>query len=119
VLHIDNPPQDNHGYYRVGWRFDADGRATRGWSEPKLIPGWFGWENQGAGLAVADPSGDGRADLVVFHIDNPSEDNHGYYRIGFDLDTLAGSDIGSISGEGLVPDEVVAAVAVDVTARVS
>ena len=51
------------------------------------VPGWFGAEGQGAGIAVADLTGSGRPDLVVFHLDNPGGENHGYYRIGFDLDT--------------------------------
>jgi hypothetical protein len=35
---------------------------------------------------VADLNGSGRPDLLVFHIDNPSGENRGYYRIGWDLD---------------------------------
>jgi hypothetical protein len=102
VLHIDNPPGENHGYYRVGRRLDASGAATRGWSVPKPIPGWFGSEDQGAGLTVGDVSRNGRPDLVVFHIDNPQGENHGYYRIGFDLDTAGNarrwSEVKSIPG---------------------
>ena len=59
---------------------------VRGWKDPTQVPGWFGWENQGGGVAVADISGNGRPDLVVFHIDNPEGDNHGYYRIGWNFD---------------------------------
>ena len=53
---------------------------------PKPVPDWFGAEGQGAGIAIADISGSGRPDLVVFHLDNPDGENHGYYRIGYDLD---------------------------------
>ena len=87
VLHIDNPGGENHGYYRIGWNLDADGRPTGGWSPVRAIPGWFGAEDQGAGVAIADINGNGRPDLVVFHIDNPGGENHGYYRIGWNLDT--------------------------------
>ncbi|AKT38553.1 FG-GAP repeat domain-containing protein [Chondromyces crocatus] len=86
VLHIDNPVGENHGYYRVGWGIDAEGMATWGWSEPKAIPGWFGSEDQGAGIAAVDVNGSGRPDLVVLHIDNPVGENHGYYRVGWDVD---------------------------------
>jgi hypothetical protein len=86
VFHLDNPNGDNHGYYRIGWDLDGNGNVAGGWSDVKLVPGWFGWENQGAAIAVADINGNGRPDLVVFHLDNPGGDNHGYYRIGRDLD---------------------------------
>ena len=45
------------------------------------VPGWFGAENQGAGIALADISGNGRPDLVVFHLDNPGGENRGYIRM--------------------------------------
>jgi hypothetical protein len=50
------------------------------------VPGWFGAEDQGAGIALWDINGSGRPDLVVFHLDNPGGENAGYYRIGWDLD---------------------------------
>ncbi|MDN5868532.1 MAG: S8 family serine peptidase, partial [Candidatus Nitrosocosmicus sp.] len=74
-------------------------RDSDGFNEPLLymgleqssriyaIPGWFGAEDQGGGIAVADINGNGQLDLVAFHIDNPGGENHGYYRIGYDLST--------------------------------
>jgi hypothetical protein len=93
VFHLDNPGGENHGYYRIGWNLDASGNVTGGWSAVKPVPGWFGWENQGAGIAVADVDGSGRPDLLVFHLDNPGGENHGHYRIGRNLD-LAGDVAG-------------------------
>ena len=52
VFHIDNPPGANHGYYRIGWGLNAVGTITGGWSNPVQIPGWFGDENQGGGIAL-------------------------------------------------------------------
>ena len=36
-----------------------------------MIPDWFSFENQGAGVALADLSGGGSRDLVVLMVDNP------------------------------------------------
>jgi hypothetical protein len=85
VYHVDNPGGENHGYYRIGFNLNSAGRVTGGWSAPRPIPGWFGAENQGAGLAVADLNGNGRPDLLVLHVDNPSGENAAYYRTVFDL----------------------------------
>jgi hypothetical protein len=87
VLYVDNPPGDNAGYYRIGWDIDTAGNAGGGWSQPTQVPGWFGWETGSAGVAVADISGSGRPDLVVFHVDNPAGENQGYCRIGRDLNS--------------------------------
>jgi hypothetical protein len=102
IFHVDNPAGDNHGYYRVGWNLDAGGNVTGGWSPVLAVPGWFGWENQGAGIAIADISRNGRPDLVVFHLDNPGGDNHGYYRIGWNLDA-AGNVTGGWSPVMAIP----------------
>jgi hypothetical protein len=102
VFHVDNPGGENHGYYRIGWNLDTAGNVTGGWSAVKPVPGWFGWENQGAAVALFDVNGNGRRDLVVFHLDNPGGENHGYYRIGWNLDT-AGNVTGGWSAVKPVP----------------
>jgi hypothetical protein len=49
------------------------------------VPGWFGAEDQGAGIALADLNGTGLPEMIVFHVDNPGGENHGYYRVISDL----------------------------------
>ena len=102
VYHIDHPAGGNHGYYRIGWNLNAAGDVTGGWSTIKSIPGWFGSENQGGGIAVADLNGDGMAELIVFHIDHPSGGNRGYFRIGWNLNA-AGDVTGGWSEVMAVP----------------
>lgn len=85
VMHLDNPSRSNAAYYRVGFDVGPDGEARGGWTDPMKVPGWFGWENQGGGVALFDTNGNGKLDIIIFHIDNPRADNHGYYRVGFDL----------------------------------
>jgi hypothetical protein len=86
VMTVDNPPQQNRGIYRVGRDLDAAGAVTGGWSDWVDMPGWFSWENQGGGIAVADTSGNGRHDIIVFGIDNPPQQNQAFYRVAFDVD---------------------------------
>ena len=55
-----------------------------GWSP---VPDWESWFNEGAGVAIADISGNGQPDLLVFRVDAvPDGQNAGYYRIGWDID---------------------------------
>jgi len=86
IFHIDHPSDGNRGYYRIGWDIATDGTVSS-WTDPVNVPGWFGGNNQGAGLAAADINANGMVDLIIFHIDHPSDGNHGYYRIGWDVDT--------------------------------
>ena len=84
VFMIDAPSGEDTGYYRVGY-MQSDGTASK-WTDFFKIPGWFGDNNDGGGITVTDINGNGKPDLVVFNIDDPSGANGGYYRIGWDLD---------------------------------
>ncbi len=90
VLMVDSSPGQNRGFYRVGKGIAADGAAAGGWTGWMEVPDWFSFENQGAGVAVADLDGDGRPELIVFMIDNPAGKNQGYYRVGRKLDAGGG-----------------------------
>jgi len=81
AFNIDNPTGENGGYYRIGWDLDENGNPSS-WLAPQSIP-WQGDDQQGGGITATDVNGDGTPDLIVFMIDNPQGDNHGYYRIGY------------------------------------
>src|SRR5690242_979705 len=89
VLMVDNGPQVNRGVYRLGRDLDQNGAVTGGWTPWTDVPDWFSWDNQGAGLALADLTGSGRPDLVVFMVDNGPDENRAVYRVGADLDQNA------------------------------
>jgi len=80
-------PRDVFCFFRPTYVYRKPPRsvvvAPGAWTEPKRVPGWFGWENQGAGIAAGDINRNGRFDLAVFHIDNPGGENAGYYRVGW------------------------------------
>jgi hypothetical protein len=103
VLQVDNPPGKNLGIYRVGRDLDASGVATGGWGPWMEVPNWFPFENQGAGLAVADLDGSGQPDLIVFMIDAPNQKNRGVFQIGRNLDAN-GVATGGWTGWQDVPD---------------
>jgi len=85
VLMVDNPPGPNRGVYRIGTRLDANGNVTGAWTPWFDVPDWFSWENQGVGVAVADLSGAGKHDLIVFQIDGAVDQNQAFYKIGANL----------------------------------
>jgi hypothetical protein len=79
---IDNAAEVNRGIYRIGRKLDANGNVSGGWTNWLDVPDWFSWDNQGAGIAIADVDNDGSLDLIVFQIDNAAEQNQGFFRIG-------------------------------------
>ncbi|WP_433508050.1 hypothetical protein ACQP04_17270 [Pseudonocardia halophobica] len=103
VLVVDAPPGANAGRYRVGHGLTDDGALTGPWSPWRPVPDWGFWENQGAGIALADVTGTGSLDLVVFTVDAPDGPNGGFYRIGRDLGA-DGEVTGGWTGWTAIPD---------------
>ncbi|WP_404392583.1 DUF3892 domain-containing protein [Humibacillus xanthopallidus] len=72
-------------YYRVGWRLDASGNVSDGWSESKPIP----WEAigtvRGLGVDVADLDDDDRADLAVLVVEDAGGADRARVRVGHTL----------------------------------
>ena len=83
VFMIDAPSGPNRGYYRIGY-MDSAGKVTKWTDFEEDVYEWFGTESQGGGITVADVDGNGKSDLFLFFIDNPSGENQGYYRILWD-----------------------------------
>lgn len=92
VAWADNPAQDNTIYYVIGWNVDTSGNPTA-WSSRFSKPGGIGYETSGLGITFANLDGDSIPDMVLFWIDNPSDPNHGYYQVGYDV-----SSTGSVGG---------------------
>jgi hypothetical protein len=81
VLAVDNPAQQNGGYYSVGWRLDERGRPADGWGPWQQVPDWRFWENQGGGAALVPLGEAGMQHLVVLVVDNPPGGNGAYFRV--------------------------------------
>jgi hypothetical protein len=81
--------QPDTAAFRVGHDLDATGAVTAGWTGWLPVPDWPSTDTVGAGIAVADVTGNGLPDVVVLAIDNRPELNRGLYRIGFDLDATS------------------------------
>ena len=95
VFQVDDPPQENAGWFRVGWSLDAQGRVQDGWGAWVKFDGWGSWEDQGGGLALAS-FGVGRPKAVVFHVDNPSGLNAGLFAVtdlNLDIDTASSKGV--------------------------
>lgn len=109
AAHVDNPSQNNYVYHRIGRDLGFEAEVRRGWSAPTFKPGSIGWETQGLGIAVADVSDNGQADLIMMWVDNPGGANSIHYQIGWDMNQT-GVVTGGWSPSHRVPAEVAAEV---------
>ncbi len=86
-VYVDDPSGADVTYYRIGWNLDTAGRVSS-WSERKTFTGGFhGHHTAGADVALADLDGNGRLEMAVALVDDPSGDNTLYASLGWNLDT--------------------------------
>jgi hypothetical protein len=79
VFHIDAAVDQNQAFYKIGRNLDVNGRVAGDWSLWRGVPSWFAWENQGGGIAAIRRNG--LLQLIVMMVDNPPDQNVGYYRL--------------------------------------
>lgn len=101
VFHLESAGGAVNGSYRIGWDLDAKGLVSGGWTLPMPVPG-FGATCKGAAVAVADVSGSGLPDLIVFYLQDTAGSVRGFYQIGRDIDPT-GRVTGGWSGPIPVP----------------
>src|SRR5437773_1552934 len=93
VFQIDNPPQENAGFCRVGWRLDERGQVRDGWGPWGKFDGWGSSDDGGGGFALA-AFGSGRPRAVILHADRQLK--AGLFAITdltLDIDTAAAKGI--------------------------
>jgi hypothetical protein len=84
IFQVDNAVEQNQAFYKIGSSLDINGNVAQ-WSLWHGIPAWFSWENEGGGIAAMRR--DGHPEMAVMMVDNPPDQNAGYYRIlPLDLD---------------------------------
>ena len=56
IFRIDHYSEgkENHGFYRVGKNLQVDGTVSGSWCDAIQVPGPFGKQNLGAGIASID-----------------------------------------------------------------
>ena len=85
LMGIDDTPEGNCFWYRVGRNLNTGGIATS-WSSMIHAPFTLGWSTGGGGAALADVNGNGKLDLVLTGIDSPTGENPFWCYIGWDID---------------------------------
>ncbi|HEV7442066.1 MAG TPA: galactose oxidase-like domain-containing protein [Steroidobacteraceae bacterium] len=79
VFQIDAAVDQNQAFYKFGRDLDINGNVAGDWSLWRGVPSWFAWENQGGGIAAIRHNG--LLQMIVMMVDNPPEQNAGYYRL--------------------------------------
>ncbi|MDC3984477.1 hypothetical protein [Polyangium jinanense] len=101
AAYVSGIPNQERLFYRIGWRVDAAGDVTGGWTEsievpwPGRVPG--GMPVRGVGVALADINNDLRPELVVLLLEWTPSGLRASYMIGWDINAR-GHVIGGWTG---------------------
>lgn len=87
VVHIDHPGTGNKVYYRIGWNLNSSTGQATSWTGPIATSVWSGSSSAGADVAVTDLDGNGRPELIIGQVDDPSTDNYLYWNVIWNVST--------------------------------
>jgi hypothetical protein len=76
---VDAAVDQNQAFYKFGRNLDINGNVAGDCSLWRGVPSWFAWENQGGGIAAIRHNG--LLQMTVMMVDNPPEQNAGYYSL--------------------------------------
>lgn len=86
-VHVDRRLGKNVVQYRIGFDIGPDGTARGGWSNGIDIKGWFGRSTTAISMNVRDLDGNGKPELIMYHVDNTPGIKMGNLRVGKDMNS--------------------------------
>lgn len=84
VAWIDDPPNDNTIWYKIGWDVNSLGYPNS-WTSSLSVGSAQGYNQQGLGACITSLNGNSLPDVVLAWVDNPPGPNTLKYQIGLDL----------------------------------
>jgi hypothetical protein len=85
LMGVDNPEKGNAFRYSIGKNLDVTGKPAS-WTPVIQAPCYLGWSSAGGGAALADINSNGKLDLILSGIDNPTGANTFWCYVGWDID---------------------------------
>lgn len=115
VATMDNPNGDNRAYMSFGWDLSSNGipvSYSSHWGNTL----WTGDSTKDMSVRTGDFNNNGRTDVVIAWVDNPSEADQLYYQVGYDLESVGPTGWGPVrrlgpvlgfdtNGAGIVVDD--------------
>lgn len=88
-VQVDRKKWRNVLSYSIGTELSPGGKPKR-WTGAVEVPGWYGKKTTSVSAALLDVDGNGKVDLVLYHVDDTPTFKTGYVRVGRDLDLQTG-----------------------------